>query len=86
MENVVSHAKPQVWVRSFGTDTNDFLRKSRDCDRQQTGVRLDGVRATLKVDEIVGITYGTTKIHFRVIWVGTWNSKGGSRRSGKSHS
>jgi hypothetical protein len=35
------------------------------------GIRLDGVRARLNGDEIVGLTYGNNKVHFRVKWVGT---------------
>jgi hypothetical protein len=33
-------------------------------------VQLGGVQAQPKVDEIVGVTYGPTKAHFRVKWVG----------------
>ena len=62
----------QVPVRIFGTDAEGrvFSEKVTTATVSKSGVRLDGVRARLKVEEVVGITYGTTKIHFRVKWVG----------------
>jgi PilZ domain len=62
----------QVPVRIFGTDAEGkiFSEKVTTATVSKNGVRLEGVRAALKVDEVVGITYGTTKIHFRVRWVG----------------
>jgi len=35
-------------------------------DVSQNGARLIGVRATLKIDEIIGVTYGKNTVHFRV--------------------
>jgi hypothetical protein len=62
----------QVPVRIFGTDAEGkiFSEKVATVTVSNNGVRLDGVRVTLALDEIVGITYGTSKIHFRVKWVG----------------
>lgn len=62
----------QVPVRIFGTDVDGkiFSEKVTTASVSNSGVRLDGVRARLTVDEIVGLTYGTNKVHFRVKWVG----------------
>ena len=62
----------QVPVRIFGTDANGkiFSEKVTTASISNNGVRLDGVRAQLNVDEIVGLTYGNHKVHFRVKWVG----------------
>ena len=40
-------------------------------DISRGGVRLQGLRSLLKIDEIVGLTYKENKIHFRVRWLGT---------------
>lgn len=63
----------QVPVRIFGTDVDGkiFSEKVTTATVSNSGVRLDGVRARLNVDEIVGLTYGNNKVHFRVKWVGT---------------
>ena len=37
-------------------------------DVSQSGARLGGVRSQIKVDEIVGLTYGKSKVHFRMKW------------------
>jgi hypothetical protein len=62
----------QVRVRLFGTDASGtiFFENVSTATVSKHDVRFEGVRATLKVDEIVGITYGKTKVHFRVKWVG----------------
>jgi hypothetical protein len=62
----------RVPVRIFGTDGNGqiFTEKVFTTNVSQQGVELDGVQAQPKVDEIVGVTYGQTKAHFRVKWVG----------------
>lgn len=62
----------QVPVRIFGTDVDGkiFSEKVTTASVSNSGVRLDGVRARLTVDEIVGLTYGKNKVHFRVKWVG----------------
>ncbi len=62
----------QIPVRIFGTDAEGkiFSEKVMTATVSKTVVRLDGVHATLKLDEVVGITYGAAKTHFRVKWVG----------------
>jgi PilZ domain len=61
-----------VPVRIFGTDKGGkiFSEKASTVDVSQQGVQLSGVQSRPKVDEIVGLTYGQTKGHFRVKWVG----------------
>jgi len=62
----------RVPVRIFGTDSGGqiFSEKVFTVDVSQQGVQLSGVQAQPNVDEIVGVTYGQTKGHFRVKWVG----------------
>jgi len=61
-----------VPVRIFGTDSGGqiFSEKVNTVNVSRHGAELNGVRAQLKVEEIVGLTYGQTKGHFRVQWVG----------------
>jgi hypothetical protein len=62
----------KVSVRIFGTDRSGqiFSEKVSTIDVSRQGVQLNGMQARPKVDEIVGLTYGQTKGHFRVKWVG----------------
>ena len=62
----------RVPVRIFGTDSSGqiFTEKVFTVDVSQQGVQLDGVQAQPKVDDVVGVTYGQTKAHFRVKWIG----------------
>ena len=62
----------RVAVRIFGTDRGGqlFSEKVSTVNVSQQGVELSGVQAQPNVDEIVGITHGVTKAHFRVKWVG----------------
>ena len=62
----------RVPVRIFGTDRGGqiFSEKVFTVNVSQQGVELSGVQAEPNVDEIVGMTYGVTKVHFRVKWVG----------------
>jgi PilZ domain len=62
----------RVAVRIFGTDRGGqlFSEKVFTVNVSQHGVELSGVQAQPNVDEIVGITHGVTKAHFRVKWVG----------------
>jgi hypothetical protein len=71
----------KVPVRIFGTDRGGqiFSEKVFTVNVSQQGVELDGVQAQPNVDEIVGITYGVTKGHFRVKWVG----QPGSAKAGR---
>jgi PilZ domain len=61
-----------VPVRIFGTDTSGqvFSEKVFTVNVSRRGVEVSGVNARLKVDEIIGLTYGSTKTNFRVKWVG----------------
>jgi hypothetical protein len=62
----------EVPVRIFGTDSSGqiFSEKVLTINVSQHGVLLAGVQAQPNVDEIVGVTHGQTKGHFRVQWVG----------------
>jgi hypothetical protein len=62
----------EVPVRIFGTDSSGqvFSENVRTVDISRNGVALAGVRAQLSVDEIVGITVGANRVHFRVKWIG----------------
>ncbi len=65
--------KPEeVPVRIFGTDRAGkiFSENVSTLDISQNGARLHGVKAQLKLDEIVGVTCGRNKVHFRVKWAG----------------
>jgi PilZ domain len=62
----------QVPVRLFGTDADGavFSGKALTVNISANGVELDGVHQKLALDEIVGLTYGTNRVHFRVRWIG----------------
>jgi hypothetical protein len=66
----------EVPVRIFGTDVHGkiFSENVTALDVSQGGARLGGVRAQLKVDEIIGLTYGKSKVHFRMKWAGAAGS------------
>ena len=66
----------QVPVRIFGTDSSGavFSQKAVTVNISRTGVELAGVEAKLAVDEIVGLTYGANRVHFRVKWIGKANT------------
>ena len=53
-------------VRIFGTDVAGriFSETVTTLDISQTGARLGGVRASMKVNEIIGVSYGRNKVHF----------------------
>jgi PilZ domain len=59
-----------VPVRIFGTDSSGrtFSDKLSTVDVSQGGAKLSGVGVQLKVDEIVGVAYGSNKVHFKVKW------------------
>ena len=59
-------------VRIFGTDCNGkiFSENLTTVDISQNGAKLQGLKARVKVDEIVGVTCGKNKVHFRVKWAG----------------
>jgi len=61
-----------VPVRIFGTDSGGQIFSEKACtvNVSREGAELSGVHAQLTVDEIIGLTYGQVKGHFRVRWVG----------------
>lgn len=62
----------RVPVRIFGTDSAGqiFNEKVFTVNVSRHGVELSGVQAQLNIDEIIGLTYGEIKGHFRVKWMG----------------
>jgi PilZ domain len=62
----------EVPVRIFGTDRHGqvFSEKVLTVDVSRSGVQLAGVRSELSLDEIVGLTCGSNRVHFRVKWIG----------------
>jgi hypothetical protein len=62
----------EVPVRIFGTDSHGqvFSEKVSTVNVSRKGAELAGVRPDLGLDEIVGLTYGTNRVHFRVKWIG----------------
>lgn len=62
----------EVPVRIFGTDRNGqvFSEKASTVNVSRKGAELAGMHAELGLDEIVGLTYGSNRVHFRVKWVG----------------
>jgi len=71
----------KVPVRIFGTDGEGkiFSEKVLTANVSLQGVQLAGVQSQPKIDEIIGLTYGTTKAHFRVKWIG----KAGTAQAGQ---
>ena len=59
-------------VRIFGTDAGGkvFSESVFTLDISREGAKLEGVRAKIKVGEIVGISHGANKSRFAVRWVG----------------
>ena len=62
----------EVPVRIFGTDSAGkvFSARAATIDVSQNGAKLGGVQAKLKLDEIIGLTCGKNKVHFKVKWIG----------------
>jgi hypothetical protein len=62
----------EVEVRIFGTDSESrvFSEKVFTVNISRKGTELAGVRPELGLDEIVGLSYGTNRGHFRVKWIG----------------
>jgi len=62
----------RVPVRLFGTDRGGrvFSEKVFTVNVSQHGVELSGLSVQLAAGEVLGLAYGQTKGHFRVIWVG----------------
>ena len=66
----------QVPVRIFGTDAAGavFSQKAVTVNISRTGVELAGVQSQISIDEIIGLSYGANRVHFRVRWVGKTNT------------
>jgi len=66
----------RVPVRIFGTDRHGrvFSEKVFTVNVSRQGVELAGSQAEPANDEIIGLTYGQAKVHFRVKWVGAPNT------------
>jgi hypothetical protein len=61
-----------VQVRIFGTDSGGrvFSEKVVTVNVSRNGTELAGVQPEVGLDEIVGLTYGKNRGHFRVKWIG----------------
>jgi PilZ domain len=62
----------QVPVRIFGTDRSGavFSQKVVTVNISRLGVELAEVEVNLAADEMIGLSYGNNRMHFRVKWVG----------------
>jgi hypothetical protein len=62
----------QVPVRIFGTDSRGkmFSANALTVNVSHQGLELSGVECQLNLDEIIGLTYGKNRVHFRIKWVG----------------
>ena len=62
-----------VPIRIFGTDSSGqvFSEKLNTLNVSRHGAEVGGVQAQLKMGEIIGLTYGANKVHFRIMWVGS---------------
>jgi len=62
----------KVPVRIFGTNSSGqvFSEKVFTTNVSRHGAELVGVQAQINKDEIIGLTYGSNKCHFRVMWSG----------------
>lgn len=61
----------EVQVRIFGTDSECHVFSEKVCTANisRNGATVAGVRPELGLDDIVGLTYGNNRVHFRVKWV-----------------
>src|SRR5258708_8655468 len=61
-----------VPVRIFGTDSSGkvFSAKAVTVNVSRQGVELSDVECQLNLDEIIGLSYGKNRVHFRIKWVG----------------
>ena len=62
----------QAEVRIFGTSSGGqvFSEKAVTVNVSHQGVELSGVHLQLDLDEIIGLSYGKNRVHFRVKWIG----------------
>lgn len=75
-----SRKQTELPVRIFGTDSHGqiFSEKVVAVNVSRSGAELSGIHAELVVDEVIGISYGTNRAHFRVKWIG----KAGTSKAG----
>jgi hypothetical protein len=59
-------------VRIFGTDAEGkmFSENVQSFDISYQGARLDGIKTSLKVGEVIGVSQGNNKSRFCVQWIG----------------
>jgi len=62
----------QTSVRVFGTDSGGkaFSENVTTVNISQHGIELRGVSAHLNLDDVVGLSYASHRVQFRVKWVG----------------
>jgi hypothetical protein len=62
----------EVPVRVFGTDCDGkpFSENVTTVDVSQHGVKLRGLQAKLRLEEVIGLTYANNKGRFKVKWIG----------------
>lgn len=62
----------ELSVRIFGADSKGriFSENVTTADVSHKGAKVKGSKTDLKLDEIIGLTCGKNKVHFRVKWVG----------------
>jgi hypothetical protein len=67
-----SRLEIKIQLRIFGTDSSGqiFSEKVATVNVSRQGAALSGVKVNLALEEIIGVTYGTNKSHFRVRWIG----------------
>ena len=61
-----------VPVRIFGTDADGriFSEKVTTVNVSQRGAEVSGVKATVRLDEVVGLSHNQNKSHFKIKWIG----------------
>lgn len=59
-------------VRIFGTDADGqiFSERVTTVNLSQHGAEVSGLKASLKLDDIVGLSYGPNKSQFQIRWIG----------------
>jgi PilZ domain len=59
-------------VRIFGTDADGqiFSEKVTTVNVSQHGAEISGLKALLKLDDIVGLSHGPNKSQFQIKWIG----------------
>jgi hypothetical protein len=59
-------------VRIFGTDADGqiFSEKVTTVNVSHHGAEINGLKANLKLDDIVGLSYGPNKSQFQIKWTG----------------